>query len=275
MVTAYKSQVVDDVSDAGSSLSLQRSPDSEDIEGEANVSAEAGSTGESDILDTDLLDNEEGRASGFVGKSSEIHWLRRLQNQLERPEGALSGSDGPYGPPGDSSEATLQRMEALNKRQQRDLRMSFPANTSTFYLDNDDVEVDYRLNPYELPPLETAQRLLDGYMDTVQDSFPILPRSSFTNNLHRYYQSLRQGTPFAVPNRWLAIVNLVFAVGAKYSHLIQADWQADDRDHIIYQSRAHILGLHESSLVSDPDLMQVQATSLLALYFLVIGRVNR
>ncbi|KAK7177687.1 hypothetical protein PSPO01_16265 [Paraphaeosphaeria sporulosa] len=275
-VSAHKLQFVDDVSDTASSMDPQRAPDAADVQGEARVSAETGSNGDTDIVDEDLLRNE-GRATGFVGNGSELQWIRRLQRQLDYPEGALP-AEGPYGPPGDNSEAALQRMKALQTRkelQERDFNAPLPTSTSSFYLDDDDVDVDYAVDPYELPSLDTAQRLVDSYLNTVQDSFPILPRSSFADNFRGYYQSVGQGLPLAAPNKWLAILNLVFAIGAKYSHLTEADWRADDRDHLIYQSRAHILGLHGSPLLSKPDLMQVQFTSLLAFYLLVVGRVNR
>ncbi|KAF1969363.1 hypothetical protein BU23DRAFT_477342 [Bimuria novae-zelandiae CBS 107.79] len=258
-------------------MDLQRAPEAEDVQGEGHVSAEAGSNGDTDIMDEDLLRTDEGRATGFVGKGSELQWIRRLQRQLGYPEGALTGSEGPYGPPGDNSEAALQRMKAMQTRQElqeRDFNAPLPTSTSSFYLDDDDVDVDYTVDPYELPPMDTAQRLVDSYLNTVQDSFPILSRSSFTDNFRGYYQSARQGLPLTAPNKWLAILNLVFAIGAKYSHLTEADWRADDRDHLIYQSRAHILGLY-GSLLSKPDLMQVQFTGLLAFYLLVVGRVNR
>ncbi|KAL5401958.1 hypothetical protein PMIN03_011084 [Paraphaeosphaeria minitans] len=231
-----------------------------------------------DVVETDLLHDEETRATGYVGKSSELEWIRRLQIQVECPEGALPGSEGPYGPPGDNSEAALQRIKARQIRQElqeRDFNASLPASTTSFYLDNDAFDVDDAVDPYELPPMETAQKLVESYMHTVQDSFPILPRSSFTGNFRAYYESVGQGLPLAAPDMWLAILNLVFAIGARYSHLTQADWRADDRDHLIYQSRAHILGLHRSPLASNPNLMQVQLTGLLALYLLVVGRVNR
>ncbi|KAF2175859.1 hypothetical protein K469DRAFT_723784 [Zopfia rhizophila CBS 207.26] len=267
-------EVVDDVSDAASSLKRRRSSDLGDIHGEANVSAEVGSNRDLDILDGDLLRDEETRATGFVGKGSELQWLRRLQHEMECPEGTSSKFDGRYGPPGDSPKAASRRMEAL-KRQQQDASSPIQISTSTFYLDNHSIDVDYAVDLFELPPIETAQRLLDSYMNTVQDSFPILSRKTFTSQFYQYYTSIGQGRPLSVPEKWLTVLNLIFAIGAKYSHLIEADWQADDRDHLIYQSRAHMLGLNGPSLLAHPDLLQIQITALLAFYFLSIGHVNR
>jgi hypothetical protein len=240
-----------------------------------DVSAEVGSNGSIDVLDMDLLQDEESRAVGFVGKSSEVQWLRRLQYEAQRPDGASTEFGGPYGPPGDNPEAAEQRVEAVSKRMGKKSGQIIKTSSSNFYLDTDDIELDYAVDALELPPIETAQRLYDSYMDTVQDTFPILSRASFTDELSQYYTSKDSGTRHKVSDKWLAILNLVFAIGAKHSHLVQADWQADDRDHIIYQSRAFILGLSGPAIMAHPDLMQIQLTALLALYFLSIGRVNR
>jgi hypothetical protein len=194
---------------------------------------------------------------------------------MTRPKGDLSNSDGPYGPPGDSLVAASQRKEASTRRQQQDHSSPVGISTSTFYLDNDTREIEYAVDPFELPPLETAQRLFASYMDTVQDSFPILSRTSFKSQFHQYYLCIGQGAPVLVPQKWLAILNILFAIGSQYSHLEDAEWKADDRDHIIYLSRAHILGQSGPALGSHPDLMQVQTTALLALYFLSVGRVNK
>jgi hypothetical protein len=240
-----------------------------------DVSAEVGSNGSIDALRMDLLQDEDSRAVGFVGKSSEVQWLQRLQYEAQRPDGASTEFRGPYGPPGDNSEAAEQRVEAMSNRMGQNSGATMKTSSSNFYLDTDDIELDYAVDALELPPTETAQRLYDSYMDTVQDTFPILSRASFTDELSQCYTSKDSGTRHKVSDKWLAILNLVFAIGAKHSHLVQADWQADDRDHIIYQSRAVILGLSGPSVMSHPDLMQIQLTALLAFYFLSIGRVNR
>lgn len=252
---------------------MERPSDPEDIHGESAVSAEVGSNDETDMLDEDILQDKDSQATGYFGKSSEVQWLRRLQREMERPESASSGPGSPYGPPGTSTEAAKRRIEALKQRQQR--KPSIPTSMSTFYLDSEGVEVDYAVEPYELPTIEVAQRLVDRYMRTVQNVFPVLSKQTFTDQVRQYYTSIAQGTPYCVPEKWLAILNLVFAIGAKYSHLVGADWQADTQDHIVYQSRAHMLNLDKPYLVHQPDLMQVQITALFAFYASTVGNINR
>lgn len=84
-----------------------------------------------------------------------------------------------------------------------------------------------------------------------------------------------QGMPSAASHKVLAILNLVFAIGAKYLQLTEADLQASGQDHHIYWSCAHVLGLDGPSLVAHPDLMQIQITPLASFSFLCIGHVNR
>lgn len=112
-------------------------------------------------------------------------------------------------------------------------------------------------------------------MDTVQDSFPILLRSSFMETFHELCTSVEHGISHSMPYKWLAVLNLVFAIGAQYSRLVGQSCHIHDLSHLIYVSRAYILGLNTSDLVSYPDLIQVQITTLPALYFMTTGRVNR
>jgi hypothetical protein len=123
--------------------------------------------------------------------------------------------------------------------------------------------------------MEVAQRLVDCYMSTVQDIFPVLVEKTFAHHVHHYLVSVDRGTPHQVPEGWLARLNLVFAIGSRFSDLTEADRQSNSRDHIVYQSRAHMLNLNEPSLVHQPDLMQVQITALFAFYASTVGNVNR
>jgi hypothetical protein len=132
--------------------------------------------------------------------------------------------------------------------------------------------VDYSVDPYHLPEFDVVTRLLDRYMSTVQDVFPILAKEVFTNQVRDYFMAT---IPYPVPARWLAILNLVFAIGARFSYLTETDWHQDSRDHIIYQSRAHLLTLEELPMDHLPDLMRVQITALFAFYTSTVGNVNR
>jgi hypothetical protein len=132
-------------------------------------------------------------------------------------------------------------------------------SNSTFYLDSDDLKVDVTVDPYELPPPERAEKLFDCYMQTMHTSFPILP-DVFDKQFQDFNDSVKQNRPYQVPAEWQAILNLVLAIGAQYSHLTQAEWRADEKDHLVYMTRAtRILGLNEmTTVLSAPTLLSIQ-----------------
>jgi hypothetical protein len=255
-------------------LDLPQSPISNEAEGEAIISADTGSNGDTDVVDADILHDKTTLSTGFVGQGSEVQWLRHLKEQAAHPKEVSINHEGPYGPPGSTSQASLQRMEALKKRQERNSGTAVAPSTCSFYLDDEELDVDFQVISTDVPPFDTAQKLVDCYMTTVQDDFPILDRRAFLAEFQSYYGPTG-GVLSGVSPRWLAILNLVFAIGARYSHLIELEWQADERDHLVYQSRAYSLTINEPIVVSMPNVHQVQLTALLSFYFLVLGRVNR
>ncbi|KAF2625798.1 hypothetical protein BU25DRAFT_345214 [Macroventuria anomochaeta] len=258
--------------------SVEESPDQNSPRkryGEAHVTASVGSNEDLDFLDEDLLRTRESRETGYVGQNSEVQWLRSVQRQSQRNEGEPHGL--PYGPPGTSAHAIDERSKALHQRRQEgDSAPIRHVTDATFYLDSDNIELDIIINPYELPEPEIAEQLLHCYMSTVHSSFPIVP-SSFVDQIRRFIVSLQQNRAFKVPDRWRALMNLIFAIGAKYSHMIGTEWQGDERDHLVYMTRAsHLLGMNSAVMfISAPDLSLVQATAVFSFYFLTIGHVSR
>ncbi|KAF2000680.1 hypothetical protein P154DRAFT_575736 [Amniculicola lignicola CBS 123094] len=273
--------VTDDVADAATTLS--KSPDKEkksepdDSRGEANVSAEVGSNDETDLVDEDLLTSERSRATGFYGKNSEVQWLRQLHQEADRnsPQSSYDHSEGPYGPGGTTDEASAKRLAATKQRRAKHSKPRVQTSSCSFYLDDERVEMDFMVDPFEMPPFPFAKKLLDCYLQTVQDAFPILPIQSFTTHFYHYYESAQHGQTYSLPQNQQALLNIVFAIGAVFSRLTEQPWHSDARDHLIFHSRAWTLSLKDPWWFSHPDLPQVQVTGLLALYYLVIGHVNR
>ena len=155
-------------------------------------------------MDEDLFRCRESRATGFVGRNSEVQWLRSLRKQLKNPD-----STGP------SAETSRQTTGGL-----------VPHTTeSNFYLDGDDLYVGTAVDPYELPSFEEAKRLFDCYIESVHSSFPIVP-DDFEEQFRGYMESIKRDQPYKVPDSWQAMLNLVLAIGAQYSYLIHAEWRA-------------------------------------------------
>ncbi|KAB2104517.1 hypothetical protein AG0111_0g7619 [Alternaria gaisen] len=243
--------------------------------GEAFVTASVGSNENLDFLDEDLMRDPHARETGYMGQNSEVQWLRSVQRQAARGNSDPHGQR--YGPPGASLEAIDERSDALHERRQNASPGSMQHITdATFYLDSDDIEIDIAVDPKETPSPDIAEKLFTCYMDAVHGTFPLMP-TNFEDQFRRYIQASRHGHPFFVPDPWRATMNLLFAIGAKYSHLIGAEWRGDERDHLIYMTRAvQLLGLKDSlTFLAAPSLDKIQATGTLAFYFLVIGHVSR
>lgn len=227
---------------------------------EANVSGSVRSNEESELLHEDLLRSPNSRATGFLGQNSEVQWLRSLKASMGGPNSRKEDHQSTFGSPGMSEEARKRadpkrvRMHALKPS-----RIS-NVNESSFYLDAEDLEVDeFLVEPYQLPPSGTAKALFSCYMDTVHSSFPIMP-NLFRTKFERYLELARNSQPVLLIDKFQAILNLVFAIGAKYSHLTKAEWAADERDHLLYMTRAiRLLGLNNSlNVIDTPDLGLIQ-----------------
>ncbi|KAF7455248.1 fungal specific transcription factor domain containing protein [Pyrenophora tritici-repentis] len=171
----------------------------------------------------------------------------------------------PYGPPGESGQAFNQRAEALRQRQQKAEKKGIHQNSFTgyyFYLDHIHIDIDIE-NPHILPTAQTAIMLFDYYSQAVHRPFKILDEV-YENQLRAFFNRDRGYTVNVCP-KWKATLNLVFAIGARYSHLIGADWRADDHDHLVYMSRAvHLLQLDSvDTLISRPDQALIRASILM------------
>ena len=117
------------------------------------------------------------------------------------------------------------------------------------------------------------KRLLNSYLTTVQATFPILAEPPFQTQFEQLYAS----SPYLsnTTNKWLGLLNLVFAIGRRHLDLIEEVRSPDDQDHRAYWSRAQLLGVEGIYALGNADITKLQTKGLLALYLLSIGHVNR
>ncbi|KAJ8110533.1 hypothetical protein OPT61_g6653 [Boeremia exigua] len=271
LLASAAEDIADAAATVGDPIDKYRGPIGEGGRGEVGASAEVGSSGEQGVLDEDLMRDEETSVAGFIGKASEIQWMRKLH----RVDPANTNAEGSWSPL-DADEAVDGRLNTHWKRHSNHAtKPLISINKMSFYLDDDVFEPELLVDPLEMPPFEIAEKLVQAYMQSVQNSFPFLAEKTFVNRFYQYYASLQHGTPYSVSRKWQATLNMVFAIGAVYSQLIKADWQADDRDHLIYHSRAWSLSTQDPWGFSNPDLPYVQVTGLLSFYYLSIGHINR
>jgi hypothetical protein len=207
-----------------------------DYLGEANVTAEVGSNEDIDNMGEDLLSSRQSRATGYVGKNSEVQWLRRLYREADAPSSSPYDY-GPFGPPGSSADAHDERIDAMRKRQLKDPRPLMDTRSCSFYLDDEPMDMDIEVDPFELPPYAIAHYLLKCYMQTVQNSFPILSQNAFTKQFDHYYASVARGAPYELPEKWHTMLNLVFAIGVVYSHHTEDDNTANGLSGLCYALR--------------------------------------
>ena len=227
--------------------------------GEEKASARDGSTESMDRVNEDFNRGPESRATGFHGKNSELTWMQRLSLQAstnssdENDENAETMTDGI-----ESEEQTTHTTPSIS--------------ASSYHCDDLSVLLNDDIDAYAMPTQGVASILFDVYLKTVHPMFPIIGKNTFTQQFNAYFKH-----PYGQqPNRnWKAILNMIFAIGAKYSLLIRADWAGTEMDHLVYFTRARLLGFNPDNILGHADLQKVQITGLIAFYLMAINQINR
>ncbi|KAI9703356.1 MAG: hypothetical protein M1836_007924 [Candelina mexicana] len=251
----------------------------ETADGESVVSAGVGSVGSLDRTHEDFNRNETVRATGYLGKNSEAAWMQSLRLQADYGSSRGSETDTDMADNAKKNDeaqtSSLSVRPALSGRRVSSSRHEVSLYEVNYQCDDMDVTISDEVDPFELPPREVADALFAQYLNSVHTSFPILRKVYFISQYNNYLNRVHTPDPLKPGNKWLAILNLVFAISAKYSHLIQADWRGDERDHLIFFNRARLLGMSSNSLLDHPDLQQVQITGLAGFYLLCTNQINR
>lgn len=193
-----------------------------------------------------------------MGKNSEIAWLQQLEAQVSRLESDAAGGD-----PSLDFYASQQNPSSSDR----------PAGNNTlssvsFYLDSIRLPGLGYDNPLELPPKPLADRLVAAFIESTDSSLPIIRESLFTGQYERLYSGAKPG------NRWLAILNMVFAIGARHCELSHPNIH-NDANHTTFFNRARYLMPGDAMLFENADLQEVQLELLMAFYFLATFQINR
>ncbi|KAJ5644225.1 transcriptional regulator family: Fungal Specific TF [Penicillium longicatenatum] len=221
----------------------------DELPNEPSSPSSIGSLEEIDRVEEDLNRNKISRATGFMGKSSEVTWMQRLQREAKRHVQGSSSS-----------------LEHGQGKLQNDLAL----HTVNYHLDEMGISIPEPMEIYAIPPRQLADRLLDEYLRTVHPSFPIIRQTLFTAQYRTFFDSNEHPG-----DKWLAILNMIFAIGAQHASLIRASWRGADGDHVTYLARARILSMSGHELFNHPDFQQVQVEGLIAFYLLSSGQINR
>ena len=130
-------------------------------------------------------------------------------------------------------------------------------------------------SPFTVPPKHVADILINDYFRTVHPMFPLLSESIFRTQFEHLYEQRLE--PLQAGAKWLAILNLVLAIGRSHCNLTEAsNFDAGYESAADYFMRARILGALDGGILFQvPDLQQVQLLGLAAKYLMANHRINR
>ncbi|KAJ5504332.1 hypothetical protein N7463_007206 [Penicillium fimorum] len=185
------------------------------------------------------------QAIGFVGEHSATAWLYRLKCLIGQP---ISNSDGQF---------------------EESARPS--VSSCGFFMDDAGIPPINDLDVFAYPPQAIADELVDRYFQVAHASFPVVGKEIFLSQCRSFYSN----STTHPGNKWMALLNMVFAIAARHSELSGDQSQQNHSSHTVYFSRARRLSLGESGLLDNPNLQQTQVEGLISLYLLSIGQPNR
>lgn len=222
------------------------------VQGENVRSASAGSMHSVGKVTEDVAESEPTTAASFMGKTSEVDWMRNLRNKVQGDSGTLESRNGLAG--GHSERATLEN--------------------STYNLEDDDLMDLASVDPHSVPTPEEITTLLDEYFNVVQPQFPFIGKLNFRHQM-RSFLGWDNHKPARPSRKWFAVMNLVFAVAAKHMELIGTAFPAEHLHHRVFFARARILGLGTETYFEAPTLQRIQILGMAALYLMTLNQVNR
>lgn len=216
------------------------------MSGEEDVDAEVGSTGSLDVINVDA-DREDVRATGHMGKSSSVAWLKRTA----AASAETANQDSPHG----------AKTENL----------SLPSYHTE---DSDLAPMDFsNINSFEWPETRRADFLVSSYFRNTHPALPLIEKGAFMTKYERFARGSNNLSD--EDSIWLGKVNMIFAISALHNQLSDVGNLGDHFEHATYLERARLLGLDGNLLYQDASISTVCATGLLCLYFISAGRLNR
>lgn len=238
-------------------------PEPQSFHTEHQATGCAGSTESLDRIDEDFNRSDVSRRTGFMGKNSEVAWMEKLRRHTDVRLDKGEEND----PRTDFGTGLDESREDSGRKVQRNQ----PLSESNYHCDDIPLSTHENVLPYHVPPRATADLLLTCYLDCVHPALPILGKTTFLRQYNAFYDSpnLKTGP------QWLAILNLVFAIGARYSRLVRAEWRTITDDHETYFSRARLLGLDASVIWAPAELQRIQSHGLTSFYLMATHQINR
>ncbi|KAJ5935952.1 hypothetical protein N7454_005250 [Penicillium verhagenii] len=244
----YSTTVSEDISE---DMAFHPETNQDEVQEEsASSPSSIGSLEGLDEEEDDVNLTDKSRATGHIGKSSDIIWMLQLQKESEQRSGGQTWLFKP-------GEGYMP-----NDR--------FFPHAMNYHLDDFGIGLSEPVQMYWMPPRILADKLLETYLLEAHPYLPIINRPLFCEQYRRFFDD------FALPSdNWMAILNMIFAIAANYAHLAELDWHGDQNDHLVYLTRARMLSMSGDDLFRHPDIQQVQVEGLIAFYLLSTDQINR
>ncbi|KAL4783443.1 fungal-specific transcription factor domain-containing protein [Aspergillus varians] len=217
-------------------------PDDPDTS-DAESTSSHGSLEDIDLVKEDLNRSDKAVAIGFFGKNSEVAWMQKLEDLWHQSE-----SDG------DKSNKSASIM------------------SMSYHLDDLAIPFPESVDPFAVPEKELADQYFNAYMESVHPAFTVIRKNTFTTQYEQFSKKRNFSPP---PRKWLAVLNMIFALGCRYCKLTgQVAVGEVDTDDTEFLNRARKLCLSGNVLFEHDDLQQIQVMLLVAFYLVALGQVN-
>jgi hypothetical protein len=189
-------------------------------------------------------------AVGFIGKISEVSWTARAYAYLVAPTG---------------KDLDLQL----------EVSKHVPAIQFSYYMDDDDLlSLDEDLvDPVHWPGDLTARILFEAFFHALHGIFDCFAREGILAELVGFPQN-RLSLSWE-QRRWLAMANLMWAIGSKWLQRAMLDDEQGMENHLVYYARARALGLDHRVLLDRPGLQGINALGMLSFYLFMNGSLSR
>lgn len=214
--------------------------------------------GPSRVLDYTTCDfnaDDSSRSTGYIGRSSEIHWMYALNREIFY---ATS-----------SKKRTLNAASATST-QDGPLGRGKPISSFNYNLDCLEISQIEGIEQLAVPSKTICWHLFELYRTSVHPSFPIIGLAPFTRQL----ESFLNRALVQPGNKWLAILHLIVAIAARYTFVTNRQWKYDQVDHFSHFLKVKALNI-DQQVMGHPDMQQLQIEGLASFYLLAMGYVNR
>ncbi|WEW54832.1 hypothetical protein PRK78_000257 [Emydomyces testavorans] len=215
-------------------------------------------------------------SAGYLGKSSVVHWIEELMIKLVASSLVLEETVADECTAHDLSLGSFDPLTTMDNEANLPETGALLMQDCTYFsgeipqsqLSGISQSINAAL---QLPPKSTGELLIRSYFSTVHPVFPIIPEEDFVFQYHSYYQTTQPPNGSCL---WVAILNVVFAIGALYTRYVQIPCERLE-DHIIYWIRSRVLGQEPIQMTGLPTMEHIRLLTISGMYCIASYQINR